>query len=109
MYELLGVLVFCVRVDAAACTNNNLRYEKISNKCVASPLSRVMESHDVTFHFTSPPGSPFVQEIAELGRPVAHGDGLYRGVPGRPLTFTVDPRGNPGPVTVDIEGRNQPV
>ncbi|PVD18513.1 hypothetical protein C0Q70_21062 [Pomacea canaliculata] len=53
--------------------------------------------------------SPFVQEIAELGRPVAHGDGLYRGVPGRPLTFTVDPRGNPGPVTVDIEGPSKDV
>ncbi|KAK7090869.1 filamin-C-like isoform X2 [Littorina saxatilis] len=54
-------------------------------------------------------GSPFVQEIAELGNPVAYGDGLYRGMPGIPQTFTVDPRGHPGPITADVVGPTQNV
>ncbi|GFO06181.1 filamin-c [Plakobranchus ocellatus] len=54
-------------------------------------------------------GSPFVQEIAELEKPTAHGDGLYRGVPGKPATFTVDPRGFPGQVSVAVNGPSRPV
>ena len=50
-------------------------------------------------------GSPFIQEIAELEKPTAHGDGLYRGVPGKPAIFTVDPRGFPGQVSVAVSGR----
>ena len=55
--------------------------------------------------FFFPSGSPFVQEIAELEKPTAHGDGLYRGVPGKPATFTVDPRGFPGQVSVAVTGK----
>ncbi|RUS80145.1 hypothetical protein EGW08_012102, partial [Elysia chlorotica] len=54
-------------------------------------------------------GSPFVQEIAELEKPTAHGDGLYRGVPGKPAIFTVDPRGFPGQVSVAVNGPSKPV
>ncbi|KAH9498672.1 hypothetical protein Btru_007267, partial [Bulinus truncatus] len=54
-------------------------------------------------------GSPFIQEIAELEKPTAHGDGLYRGVPNKPATFTVDPRGFPGEVAVSVEGPSKPV
>lgn len=54
-------------------------------------------------------GSPFVQEIAELGKPVAYGDGLKRGMPGKPQTFTVDPRGHPGIATADVSGPRESV
>ncbi|KAK3780575.1 hypothetical protein RRG08_037514 [Elysia crispata] len=54
-------------------------------------------------------GSPFIQEIAELEKPTAHGDGLYRGVPGKPAIFTVDPRGFPGQVSVAVSGPSKPV
>ncbi|XP_076435753.1 filamin-A-like [Babylonia areolata] len=49
-------------------------------------------------------GSPFVQEIAELGKPRAFGDGLYRGTPDRAQSFTVDPRGHPGHFTAQVYG-----
>ncbi|XP_059151967.1 filamin-C-like [Physella acuta] len=54
-------------------------------------------------------GSPFIQEISELEKPSANGDGLYRGVPGAPATFTVDPRGFPGQVSVSVIGPSKPV
>ncbi|XP_055868283.1 filamin-A-like isoform X2 [Biomphalaria glabrata] len=54
-------------------------------------------------------GSPFIQEIAELEKPSARGDGLYRGVPNKPATFIVDPRGFPGEVSVSVEGPSKPV
>ncbi|XP_076453914.1 filamin-A-like [Babylonia areolata] len=54
-------------------------------------------------------GSPFVQEIAELGSPQAYGDGLVRGMPGIPQTFTVDPRGHPGHITAEVDGPLQSV
>ncbi|KAL8625534.1 hypothetical protein ACOMHN_014623 [Nucella lapillus] len=52
-------------------------------------------------------GSPFVQEIAELGSPVAFGDGLMRGMPSTPQTFTIDPRGHPGHITAEVDGPTQ--
>lgn len=54
-------------------------------------------------------GSPFIQEILELEKPSATGDGLYRGVPNKPATFTVDPRGFPGQVYVAVDGPSRPV
>jgi hypothetical protein len=50
-------------------------------------------------------GSPFIQEIAELTSPTAEGPGLIKGVVAEQSEFTIDARGFPGDVTIDVEGK----
>ncbi|XP_053403623.1 filamin-C-like isoform X4 [Mercenaria mercenaria] len=54
-------------------------------------------------------GSPFIQEIAELTSPTAEGPGLSKGVVAEPCEFTIDARGFPGDVTIDVEGPHHPI
>lgn len=49
-------------------------------------------------------GSPFAQEIAELTAPSVDGPGLRKGVVAEPCEFTIDARGFPGDITIDIAG-----
>lgn len=55
-------------------------------------------------YFLELTGSPFIQEIAELTSPTAEGPGLKKGVVAEPCDFTIDARGFPGDVTIDVEG-----
>jgi len=50
-------------------------------------------------------GSPYVQEIAELTSPTVEGPGLKKGIVAEPSEFTIDARGFPGHITVDIQGK----
>ncbi|XP_060565823.1 filamin-A-like isoform X3 [Ruditapes philippinarum] len=54
-------------------------------------------------------GSPFIQEIAELTSPTAEGPGLIKGVVAEQSEFTIDARGFPGDVTIDVEGPHHPI
>ncbi|XP_071084444.1 filamin-C-like [Haliotis cracherodii] len=67
--------------------------------------------YKIWLHFDGQPvkGSPFIQEIDELQSPVASGEGLERAIVDRPATFTVDPRGFPGNVSVNVHGPTYPI
>ncbi|XP_012935156.2 filamin-C [Aplysia californica] len=103
------------RIDAEV-THNGLRYPCKVRKdrpmvYRVSFRPRGPGTYKVWINYDSQPvkGSPFIQEIEELEKPSAHGDGLYRGVPGKPATFTIDPRGFPGQVSVAVNGPTKPV
>ncbi|KAL3847015.1 hypothetical protein ACJMK2_017952, partial [Sinanodonta woodiana] len=63
----------------------------------------------ITFDGQMIKGSPFMQEIAELTSPLADGPGLKRGSVGKPATFTIDARGFPGSLSVDVQGPHYPL